>query len=179
MSEKLPAPREGLSGKAMRRVVMGSFAGALMEWYDFFIFGTAAGLVFAPLFYPDSDPFIGLIAAFATFGVGFLTRPLGGIVFGHFGDKIGRKITLIWTLAIVGCSTFLIGFIPTYQEIGIWAPLILMALRLIQGFGLGGEYGGIDDHRISARIPTRIFRFTPANGCVCGYYAGNRYFCSL
>ena len=105
MSEKLPAPREGLSGKAMRRVVMGSFAGALMEWYDFFIFGTAAGLVFAPLFYPDSDPFIGLIAAFATFGVGFLTRPLGGIVFGHFGDKIGRKITLIWTLAIVGCST--------------------------------------------------------------------------
>lgn len=142
MSEKLPAPREGLSGKAMRRVVMGSFAGALMEWYDFFIFGTAAGLVFAPLFYPDSDPFIGLIAAFATFGVGFLTRPLGGIVFGHFGDKIGRKITLIWTLAIVGCSTFLIGFIPTYQEIGIWAPLILMALRLIQGFGLGGEYGG-------------------------------------
>ena len=142
MSEKLPAPREGLSGKAMRRVVMGSFAGALMEWYDFFIFGTAAGLVFAPLFYPDSDPFIGLIASFATFGVGFLTRPLGGIVFGHFGDKIGRKITLIWTLAIVGCSTFLIGFIPTYQEIGIWAPLILMVLRLIQGFGLGGEYGG-------------------------------------
>ncbi len=180
MSEKLPAPREGLSGKAMRRVVMGSFAGALMEWYDFFIFGTAAGLVFAPLFYPDSDPFIGLIASFATFGVGFLTRPLGGIVFGHFGDKIGRKITLIWTLAIVGCSTFLIGFIPTYQEIGIWAPLVLMVLRLIQGFGLGGEYGsGIDDHRISARIPTRIFRFTPANGCVCGYYAGNRYFCSL
>ena len=178
MSEKLPAPREGLSGKAMRRVVMGSFAGALMEWYDFFIFGTAAGLVFAPLFYPDSDPFIGLIASFATFGVGFLTRPLGGIVFGHFGDKIGRKITLIWTLAIVGCSTFLIGFIPTYQEIGIWAPLVLMVLRLIQGFGLGGEYG-IDDHRISARIPTRIFRFTPANGCVCGYYAGNRYFCSL
>lgn len=121
---------------------MGSFAGALMEWYDFFIFGTAAGLVFAPLFFPDSDPFIGLIAAFATFGVGFLSRPLGGIVFGHFGDKVGRKITLIWTLAIVGSSTFLIGFIPTYQDIGIWAPIILMILRLVQGFGLGGEYGG-------------------------------------
>ena len=142
MSEKLSVPGEGLAGKPMRRVVMGSFAGALMEWYDFFIFGTAAGIVFAPLFFPDSDPFIGLIAAFATFGVGFLTRPLGGIVFGHFGDKFGRKITLIWTLGIVGSSTFLIGFIPTYQEIGIWAPLILMALRLIQGFGLGGEYGG-------------------------------------
>ncbi|MFZ3388144.1 MFS transporter [Buttiauxella gaviniae] len=142
MSESLTKPEPGLSGKALRRVVIGSFAGALLEWYDFFIFGTAAGLVFAPLFFPDSDPFIGLIAAFATFGVGFLTRPLGGIVFGHFGDKVGRKITLIWTLGIVGISTFLIGFIPTYQDIGIWAPITLMALRLIQGFGLGGEYGG-------------------------------------
>ncbi|NUU68304.1 MHS family MFS transporter [Enterobacteriaceae bacterium BIT-l23] len=142
MSEILPVPQEELSRKAMRRVVLGSFAGALMEWYDFFIFGTAAGLIFAPLFFPDSEPFIGLIAAFATFGVGFLTRPLGGIVFGHFGDKVGRKITLIWTLGIVGSTTFLIGFIPTYQDIGIWAPVILMILRLIQGFGLGGEYGG-------------------------------------
>lgn len=142
MSESLTKPEPGLSGKAMRRVVIGSFAGALLEWYDFFIFGTAAGLVFAPLFFPDSDPFIGLIAAFATFGVGFLTRPLGGIVFGHFGDKVGRKITLIWTLGIVGTSTFLIGFIPSYQDIGIWAPITLMVLRLIQGFGLGGEYGG-------------------------------------
>ena len=142
MAEIEHVPGKELSGKAMRRVVMGSFAGALMEWYDFFIFGTAAGLVFAPLFFPDSDPFIGLIAAFATFGVGFLSRPLGGIVFGHFGDKVGRKITLIWTLAIVGSSTFLIGFIPTYKDIGIWAPIILMVLRLVQGFGLGGEYGG-------------------------------------
>lgn len=91
MSEKLPAPREGLSGKAMRRVVMGSFAGALMEWYDFFIFGTAAGLVFAPLFYPDSDPFIGLIAAFATFGVGFLTRPLGVSSLAILAIKLGEK----------------------------------------------------------------------------------------
>ncbi|WP_176919591.1 MFS transporter [Superficieibacter sp. BNK-5] len=142
MSERLREPNEALSGKAMRRVIIGSFAGALLEWYDFFIFGTAAGLVFAPLFFPDSDPWIGLIASFATFGVGFLTRPLGGIVFGHFGDKVGRKITLIWTLAIVGTSTFLIGFIPVYHDIGLSAPLILMALRLIQGFGLGGEYGG-------------------------------------
>ena len=142
MAERLQVASEGLTPQAMRRVVMGSFAGALLEWYDFFIFGTAAGLVFAPLFFPDSDPFTGLIAAFATFGVGFLTRPLGGLVFGHFGDKVGRKITLIWTLAIVGGSTFFIGFIPTYEEIGIWAPVTLMALRLIQGFGLGGEYGG-------------------------------------
>jgi len=142
MPERLDEPTVELSDKAMRRVVMGSFAGALLEWYDFFIFGTAAGLVFAPLFFPDSDPAIGVIAAFATFGVGFLTRPLGGIVFGHFGDKVGRKVTLIWTLGIVGTSTFLIGFIPTYHDIGIWAPLLLMFLRLVQGFGLGGEYGG-------------------------------------
>lgn len=142
MAERLQVASEGLTPQAMRRVVLGSFAGALLEWYDFFIFGTAAGLVFAPLFFPDSDPFTGLIAAFATFGVGFLTRPLGGLIFGHFGDKVGRKITLIWTLAIVGGSTFFIGFIPTYEEIGIWAPVTLMALRLIQGFGLGGEYGG-------------------------------------
>ncbi|ADO47512.1 MFS transporter [[Enterobacter] lignolyticus] len=142
MSERLREPSKGLSGKAMRRVVIGSFAGALLEWYDFFIFGTAAGLVFAPLFFPDSDPLIGLIASFATFGVGFLSRPLGGIVFGHFGDKVGRKITLIWTLGIIGTSTFLIGFLPVYKDIGIWAPLLLMLLRLIQGFGLGGEYGG-------------------------------------
>lgn len=142
MSERLSETSDGLSGKAMRRVVVGSFAGALLEWYDFFIFGTAAGLVFAPLFFPNNDPWIGLIASFATFGVGFLTRPLGGIVFGHFGDKVGRKTTLIWTLGIVGTSTFLIGFIPDYHQIGILAPLLLMVLRLIQGFGLGGEYGG-------------------------------------
>ena len=95
MAEIVQAQGKELSGKAMRRVVMGSFAGALMEWYDFFIFGTAAGLIFAPLFFPDSDPFIGLIAAFATFGVGFLSRPLGGIVFGHIGDKHQHIRTLV------------------------------------------------------------------------------------
>ena len=118
MSERLHEPTAGLTGKAMRRVVMGSFAGALLEWYDFFIFGTAAGLVFAPLFFPDSDPFIGVIAAFATFGVGFLTRPLGGIVFGHFGDKIGRKAMLLTTLIMMGIPTVLIGLLPTYESIG-------------------------------------------------------------
>lgn len=142
MSDSESHTQQGLHGKPMRRVVLGSFAGALLEWYDFFIFGTAAGLIFAPLFFPESSPSAGIIAAFATFGVGFLARPLGGIVFGHFGDKIGRKVTLIWTLSIVGTSTFLIGCIPTWHSIGLWAPLILMVLRLIQGFGLGGEYGG-------------------------------------
>jgi MHS family shikimate/dehydroshikimate transporter-like MFS transporter len=134
--------RTELSASDMRKVVMGSFAGALLEWYDFFIFGTAAGIVFGPLFFPQSDPIVGTIAAFATFGVGFLARPLGGIVFGHYGDKIGRKVTLIWTLMIVGVSTFLIGLLPTYSSVGVTAPVLLVILRLIQGFGLGGEYGG-------------------------------------
>ncbi len=128
--------------KAIRKVVAASFAGALLEWYDFFIFGTASGLVFAPLFFPQADPLVGIIASFATFGVGFLARPLGGIVFGHFGDKVGRKTTLIWTLMIVGASTFLVGCLPTYGSIGVMAPILLALLRLIQGFGLGGEYGG-------------------------------------
>jgi MHS family shikimate/dehydroshikimate transporter-like MFS transporter len=127
---------------ARRRVIIASFAGALLEWYDFFIFGTAAGLVFGPLFFPQENPVLGTIASFAAFGIGFFARPLGGIVFGHYGDLIGRKVTLIWTLLIVGVSTFLIGLLPTYGQIGIAAPLLLVLLRLIQGFGLGGEYGG-------------------------------------
>ncbi|ABD86611.1 MFS transporter [Rhodopseudomonas palustris] len=136
------ATTRGLSPAAMRKVVAASFAGALLEWYDFFIFGTAAGLVFGKLFFPQSDPAVGTIAAFATFGVGFLARPLGGVVFGHFGDRVGRKATLIATLLITGISTFLIGFLPTFADVGIAAPIMLVVLRLIQGFGLGGEYGG-------------------------------------
>lgn len=133
---------DGLHGKAMRRVVAASFAGAMLEWYDFFLFGTASALVFAPLFFPDYDPITGTIASFATFGVGFFMRPIGGIVFGHFGDKIGRRVTLIWTLMIVGLATFLIGVLPTYEQAGIWGPILLLICRLVQGFGLGGEYGG-------------------------------------
>ncbi|QCT20483.1 MHS family MFS transporter [Jejubacter calystegiae] len=127
---------------ARRRVVIASFMGALLEWYDFFIFGTAAGLVFNSLFFPAENAMVGTIAAFAAFGVGFVSRPLGGLIFGHFGDLIGRKVTLIWTLSIVGVSTFLIGLLPTWQQVGIWAPIMLMVIRLIQGVGLGGEYGG-------------------------------------
>ncbi|AWK84934.1 MFS transporter [Azospirillum thermophilum] len=132
----------GLREPALRKVVAGSFAGALLEWYDFFAFGTASGLVFGRLFFPDADPMVATIAAFAFFGVGFWARPLGGIVFGHFGDRVGRKVTLIWTIMIVGITTFLIGCLPTYAQVGIWAPILLVALRLLQGFGLGGEYGG-------------------------------------
>jgi MHS family shikimate/dehydroshikimate transporter-like MFS transporter len=132
----------GLQGAAMRKVVAGSFAGALLEWYDFFIYGTAAALVFGQTFFTEVDPLAGTMAAFATFGAGFFARPLGGLVFGHFGDRLGRKTALVWTLLIVGVSTFSIGLLPTYHQIGLWAPVLLVALRLVQGFGLGGEYGG-------------------------------------
>jgi MHS family shikimate/dehydroshikimate transporter-like MFS transporter len=126
----------------MSKVALGSFAGALMEWYDFFVFGTASALVLGRLFFPSGNPTLGTISAFATYGVGFLARPLGGVVFGHFGDRIGRKKTLIATLSIVGFCTFAIGLLPTYESAGFLAPVLLVLLRLFQGFGLGGEYGG-------------------------------------
>lgn len=126
----------------MRKVVAGSFAGALLEWYDFFTYGTASALVFGHVFFPEADPLAGTVAAFATFGAGFFARPLGGLLFGHFGDRQGRKVALIWTLLIVGVSTFAIGLLPTHAQIGVWAPILLIALRLVQGLGLGGEYGG-------------------------------------
>jgi MHS family shikimate/dehydroshikimate transporter-like MFS transporter len=126
----------------MPRIAAASFAGAMLEWYDFFVFGTASALVFGPLFFPHANSLAGTMASFATFGVGFLARPIGGIVFGHIGDRIGRKSTLIATLLIIGFSTFLIGLLPTYKTAGVWATALLVVLRLIQGFGLGGEYGG-------------------------------------
>ncbi len=134
--------QDGLQGRAMTRVVAASFVGAMLEWYDFFLFGTASALIFAPLFFPQYDALTGTIASFATFGVGFFMRPIGGIVFGHFGDVLGRRVTLIWTLLIVGLSTFLIGLLPTYEQAGLLGPILLVICRLAQGFGLGGEYGG-------------------------------------
>ncbi len=126
----------------LRRVLLASSVGSALEWYDFFIYGTAAALVFGDLFFPKLDPTVGTLAAFATFGVGFVARPLGGLVFGHLGDRIGRKPVLVITLLLVGGGTFLIGFLPTYDSIGLWAPALLVLLRLIQGFGAGAEYGG-------------------------------------
>jgi metabolite-proton symporter len=124
------------------RVVLASFIGTSIEWYDFFLYGTAAALVFNQLFFPTLDPLAGTMAAFATYAVGFFARPLGGIVFGHYGDRIGRKSMLVTTLLLMGLSTFLIGALPTYDQIGILAPVVLVVLRFIQGFGVGGEWGG-------------------------------------
>jgi metabolite-proton symporter len=121
---------------------MASAVGSALEWYDFFIYGTAAALVFGEIFFPKTDPTIGTLLAFASFGVGFIARPFGGLVFGHLGDRIGRKPVLVITLLMVGAGTFLIGLLPTYNSVGVWAPIMLVALRLVQGFGAGAEYGG-------------------------------------
>ena len=126
----------------LRRVVMASLIGTTVEWYDFFLYGSAAALVFNKLFFPEFDPLTGTLLAFATYALGFVARPIGGIVFGHYGDRIGRKRLLMLSLVLMGVATVLIGLLPTYAQIGIWAPLALIALRLVQGFAVGGEWGG-------------------------------------
>ncbi|MBV9250445.1 MAG: MHS family MFS transporter [Acetobacteraceae bacterium] len=136
MSQPTPAPKRLVS------VLLASAVGSALEWYDFFIYGTAAALVFGELFFPKYDTFVGTLAAYATFGVGFIARPFGGLFFGHFGDRLGRKPMLVITLLLVGGGTFIIGLLPTYNAIGIWAPVLLLLMRLIQGFGAGAEYGG-------------------------------------
>ena len=132
-----PADPQGL-----RRVVSASTVGTVIEWYDFFLYATAAALVFNVLFFPGSDPLTGTLAAFATYAVGFAVRPLGGLVFGYFGDKVGRKNILIITLLLMGISTTLMGLIPPYSAIGVWAAIILVVLRILQGFGAGAEFAG-------------------------------------
>jgi metabolite-proton symporter len=128
--------------RALIEAVVASTVGTTIEWYDFFLYGTAAAMVFPQLFFPDFDPFVGQILSFGTFSVGFLARPLGGVLFGHLGDRIGRKTTLVATLLLMGLSTVLIGLLPTYGRIGLAAPLILTVLRFLQGLGVGGEWGG-------------------------------------
>ncbi|TXL86902.1 MFS transporter [Streptomyces sp. IB2014 016-6] len=142
-SATTPPTTEQERTKLAKRAAVASLVGTAVEWYDYFIFGTAAALVFGELFFPnEDDPIIGTLSAFAVFGVGFFARPVGGVVFGHFGDKFGRKAALVTTLMLMGVSTFLIGLLPTTDQIGIWAPILLVLLRLIQGFGVGGEWGG-------------------------------------
>jgi len=130
------------SRMSIRKVAVASFIGTTIEWYDFFLYGTASALIFNKLFFPNYDPLTGTLASFGTYAVGFAARPIGGIVCGHYGDRIGRKSMLILTLLIMGIATFLIGCLPTYNQIGIWAPILLIVLRVAQGFGVGGEWGG-------------------------------------
>lgn len=128
--------------RSIRRVVISSVVGTAIEWYDFFLYATASALVFAKLFFPAFDPVVGTIAAFGTFAVGYLARPLGAIVFGHLGDRVGRKSALVTTLTIMGLCTCVIGLLPNYEAIGVWAPLLLILMRFCQGLAVGGEWGG-------------------------------------
>src|SRR3982074_2989028 len=126
----------------LRRAVIASTIGTAIEWYDFFLYSIVTGLVFAKLYFPQSDPLIGTLQAFAIYAVGFIARPIGAAIFGPYGDRIGRKSTLIATLMLMGIATFLVAFVPTYEQIGIWGAVILTVLRFIQGVGVGGEWGG-------------------------------------
>ena len=136
-------PMDDEKKKSMRKVAMTALAGTSIEWYDFFLYGTAAALVFPGAFFPeDMPPMVALIASFSTFAVGFIARPLGGIIFGHFGDRVGRKRTLVIALMMMGVGTTLIGFLPTYATIGALAPLSLVILRFVQGLAIGGQWGG-------------------------------------
>ncbi|NIJ18192.1 MFS transporter [Sphingobium vermicomposti] len=131
-----------VDARQLRTVVGASLIGTTIEWFDFFIYGVASALVFNRLFFPSFEPLTGTLLAFSTYALGFLARPLGGIVFGHFGDRIGRKMLLMISLLVMGLSTTAIGLLPTYDQIGVWAPMLLIALRLLQGFAVGGEWGG-------------------------------------
>jgi MFS family permease len=126
----------------LRRAVIASTVGTTIEWYDFLLYGQMAAIVFAKLYFPSSDPLTGTLQSFAVFAVGFAARPIGAAIFGHYGDRIGRKAALIATLLLTGLSTFLVGCVPTYEQIGIWGAVVLVALRFIQGIGVGGEWGG-------------------------------------
>ena len=126
----------------LRKAVIASTVGTAIEWYDFFLYGTAAGLIFGKLYFPNQDPLSATLLAFGTYFIGFVARPVGAAIFGHYGDRIGRKATLIATLLFMGIATFLVAFVPTYETIGIWGAVILTVLRALQGIGVGGEWGG-------------------------------------
>jgi MHS family shikimate/dehydroshikimate transporter-like MFS transporter len=128
--------------QSIRKVIAASFIGTTIEWYDFFLYGSAAALVFPQLFFPYSDPLTATLASFGIFGVGFLARPVGGLIFGHYGDRVGRQTMLVISLMLMGVATFVIGLLPTTYTIGIWAPILLIVLRTFQGIGVGGEWGG-------------------------------------
>jgi MFS transporter, MHS family, shikimate and dehydroshikimate transport protein len=134
--------QSGGDTQSIKKVAAASFIGTTIEWYDFFLYGTAAALVFGDLFFPEAKPLVGTLLAFSTYAVGFAARPIGGVVFGHYGDRIGRKSMLVLSLLIMGIATFLIGVLPAYASIGVVAPLLLVVLRFAQGIGVGGEWGG-------------------------------------
>lgn len=166
-----PADGSPPAAQSMRQVIAASLSGAALEWYDFNLYGLSAALVFNKLFFPDVDPVLGTLASLATFGVGFVLRPLGAVVFGHLGDRIGRKKSLVATMLIIGSGTALIGALPDYRAIGIWAPVLLVALRMVQGLGLGGEWAGASLLAVEHAPRTRrgLWGSIPQTGAPIGY----------
>jgi MFS transporter, MHS family, shikimate and dehydroshikimate transport protein len=160
---------------SVRQVALASFIGTAIEWYDFFLYGTAAALVFGSLFFPEATPLGGTLLAFATYGVGFFARPVGGIIFGHYGDRIGRKTMLVLSLLIMGVATFLIGLLPTFEQVGVLAPILLVTLRLFQGIGVGGEWGGAVLMAVEHAPPGRrgFFGSWPQMGVPAGLLLAN------
>jgi metabolite-proton symporter len=162
--------------RQLRRAVIASTVGTAIEWYDFFLYSTVTGLVFAKLFFPNSDPWVGTLEAFAIYAVGFVARPVGAAIFGHYGDRIGRKSTLIATLLLMGLATFAVALVPTYASIGIWGAVILTILRFIQGVGVGGEWGGsvLMSMEWARSDHTRGFIASwPQFGVPCGLFLAN------
>ncbi len=139
---RVPTPQPEPQLRQLRRVALSGLLGTAVEFYDFLVYGTVAALVFGELFFPQADPAVGTIAAFGTFAAGYVARPLGGMVFGHFGDRLGRKSMMLLTMVLMGAGSFLIGLLPTYDAIGVWAPVLLITLRVVQGIAIGGEWGG-------------------------------------
>lgn len=160
----------------LRRAVLASTIGTAIEWYDFFLYSTVTGLVFAKLFFPNSDPWVGTLEAFAIYAVGFVARPIGAAIFGHYGDRIGRKSTLIATLLLMGLATFAVALVPTYETVGIWGAVLLTILRFIQGVGVGGEWGGsvLMSMEWARNDKTRGFIASwPQFGVPCGLFLAN------
>lgn len=160
----------------LRRAVIASTVGTAIEWYDFFLYSTVTGLVFAKLYFPKSDPLVGTLQAFSIYAVGFAARPVGAAIFGHYGDRIGRKSTLIATLMVMGVATFLVALVPTYERIGIWGAVILTILRFVQGVGVGGEWGGsiLMSMEWSRTHDTRgLIASWPQLGVPCGLFLAN------
>jgi metabolite-proton symporter len=160
----------------LRRAVIASTVGTAIEWYDFFLYSTVTGLVFAKLFFPKSDPLVGTLEAFAIYAVGFVARPVGAAIFGHFGDRIGRKSTLIATLMLMGFATFLVSLVPTYESIGIWGAIILTILRFVQGVGVGGEWGGsvlLSMEWARSNTSRGFIASWPQFGVPCGLFLAN------
>src|SRR5690625_1193407 len=162
--------------KELRKVLIASVVGSTVEWCDYFLSGTVASLVFNHLFFVTDDPAFGTLYAFATFALAFFIRPLGGFIFSHIGDRIGRKKTLVLTLSLMGLATFLMGVLPTYGQIGIWAPIMLIVLRLIQGLGLGGEWGGalLLAVEYAPKEKRGLFGSVPQMGVTIGMLMGTR-----